>query len=369
MENNSVAIVECSNYELESVTKALEKIIDNTSFPSVEGRYILLKPNVLSDAAVDKHITTNPVVVRAVIRILKHRGAGRIIVGDSPGLQGQNFKPVNCGLWDVCHLEGVEWVDFTEDAILRTLPSSGLKVLQTHYLDDVDLVFSLAKMKTHQLMIATGCVKNMFGTVPGLNKSPMHLKAPSPSAFARVICDIYRTHIPEYSIMDGIVSMEGAGPANGTPRHTGLLLGSASAPSIDRAEAVIMGYEPHDIPILNRLEKEEKGITNGVYPLLKPDEIVIKDYRRVETRVRSLFSSLILPYLERRNERSKTHFRPSPRFDENKCLRCTKCIQICPAKALELKDRMVRIDTKKCIRCYCCHEICPFDAIEVKKER
>lgn len=368
MEKNRVGIVECSNYELNTVTGALERIIENTSFPRVEGKYILLKPNVLSDAPVDKHITTNPVVVRAVIRILKKKGAGRIIVGDSPGLPGSSFKPVNCGIWSVVEEEGVEWVDFSEGAVLRTLPSTGFKVLQTHYLDDVDLVFSLAKMKTHQLMMATGCVKNMFGTVPGLNKSPMHLKASSPSSFSRVICDIYRTHIPEYSIMDAIVSMEGAGPANGTPRHTGLLLGSSSAPALDKAEALIMGYNPHDIPILANLEKEEKGITDGIYPLLNPEDITFSDFRRVEVKKRSLFSSLILPYLERRNERSKTRLRPAPSFDMTICRRCTRCIQICPAKALELKNRNVEIDTKKCIRCYCCHEICPFDAIEVKKK-
>ena len=369
MEKNRVAIVECSNYELDAVTKALEKIIENTSFPNVEGKYILLKPNVLSDAPVEKHISTNPLVVRAIIRLLKKKGVARIIVGDSPGLPLPSFKPVNCGIWSVIEDEGVEWVDFSEGAVLRTLPSSGFKVLQTHYLDDVDLVFSIAKMKTHQLMMATGCVKNMFGTVPGLNKSPMHLKAPSPSSFSRVICDIYRTHMPEYSIMDAVISMEGAGPANGTPRHTGLLLGSHSAPALDKAEALIMGYDPHDIPILQTLEKEKKGITDGIYPLLNPMDITINDFRRVEVKKRSLFSSLILPYIERRSEHTKTHLRPAPVFNENVCRRCTKCIQICPAKALELKNNMIEIDTNKCIRCYCCHEICPFNAIEVKNKK
>ena len=46
------------------------------------------------------------------------------------------------------------------------------------------------------------------------------------------------------------------------------------------------------------------------------------------------------------------------------------CVNICPAKALELKEeadktRHVVCDYKKCIRCYCCHEMCPVDAITV----
>lgn len=365
MSKSKVAIEYCTRYDLDLVKETLEKIISVTDFPQVTDKYILVKPNVLSDAPVEKHITTNPVVVRALIRILKERGAGRIIVGDSPGLSQPGFKPKNCGIMEVCRDEGVEWVDFFKNT--KEHRASSFKVLQTSYLDDCDIVISAAKMKTHQLMGATGCIKNMFGTVPGLNKSPMHLKAPSPEAFSRVILDIYRTHIPEYSIMDGIISMEGAGPANGTPRQTNLLFGSSSAPALDKAEAVVMGYNPSDIPILHAVEKEEKGITEGEYPLLSPYDIVIEDFRRVPVRKRSLFSSLILPYFRRRKERESTSSRPSPVFDREKCRKCSKCVQICPAKALTLSKDGITIEKGKCIRCYCCHEICPYDAITVSK--
>ena len=120
-------------------------------------------------------------------------------------------------------------------------------------------------------MYATGAVKNMFGTIPGLNKSPMHLYARSPENFAKLILSIYRVHVPEYSVMDGIISMEGAGPANGTLRQTGFLLASSSALALDRAEAILMGYDPKDIPILREAEREEKGSTDAIYPLLDPE--------------------------------------------------------------------------------------------------
>ncbi len=367
MDKAKVAVAECTKYELERVESTLKEIISCTDFPDCSEKYILIKPNVLSDAPAEKHITTNPVVLQALIRILKEKGAGRIIVGDSPGLPGAGFRAENCGLYGVCLSEGVEWVDFSLDPIVHTL-SSGFKVPQTKYLTEVDLVISLAKMKTHQLMGATGCVKNMFGTVPGLNKSPMHLKAPSPQSFARVIIDIYSTHIPEYSIMDGIISMEGAGPANGTPRQTNLLLGSSSAPALDRAEAVIMGYNPKDIPILAALEGRKRGSTDGSYPILDPYDIIIKDFRRVPVKKRTLFSALIAPYLFRHRERKRAQSRPAPVFNHTKCRRCLKCVKICPAGALKLEAGKIEITVDKCIRCYCCHEMCPFDAIIVKKD-
>ena len=33
---------------------------------------------------------------------------------------------------------------------------------------DADVVFSMAKLKTHGLSYYTGAVKNLFGTIPGL---------------------------------------------------------------------------------------------------------------------------------------------------------------------------------------------------------
>ncbi len=363
---NKVAIAKCPKYEYELVKKTLDEIVAVTDFPSVRGKYVLIKPNVLSDAPKEKNITTNPLVVKAVIEIVKERGAERIICGDSPGLPGASFRAKGCEIADVCEEEGVEWVDFLSSPVEHILPS-GIKVPVARCIDEVDIVISVSKMKTHQLMLATGCVKNMFGIVPGLNKSPLHLRARTPEAFAEVILDIYSIHKPEYSVMDGVISMEGAGPANGTLRQTGLLLGSSSAVALDRAEAVIMGYRAKDIPLLSAMEKREKGSTEGEYPLLDPEEVAIKDFRRVPVKKRGLISALILPYFSRHGERGMTRRRKEPVFDSTKCRACSKCIEICPAKALVLKERKVVINKGRCIRCYCCHEMCPFDAIIVEK--
>ncbi len=79
-----VAITECRTYDFSSVSSAIEKIIANSDFPDVDGKTVLLKPNILSDAKPEDGITTNPVIVEAMIQILKSRNASRIIVGDSP---------------------------------------------------------------------------------------------------------------------------------------------------------------------------------------------------------------------------------------------------------------------------------------------
>jgi uncharacterized protein (DUF362 family) len=119
---SKVSIVSCDNYELEVVKRAINIAIDNSDFPEVKDKKILLKPNILSDTSPDKAITTHPMVLKAVIQILKEKGAGVIYVGDSPALQGKLFKPTKSQLSQICDDEGVEWVDFTIAPVVKKLP-------------------------------------------------------------------------------------------------------------------------------------------------------------------------------------------------------------------------------------------------------
>lgn len=82
---------------------------------------------------------------------------------------------------------------------------------------------------------------------------------------------------------------------------------------------------------------------------------------------RGIVNSLLLPFLTRFFDKKMAERRKAPEFIKEKCRKCRKCVDICPAKALRLDTDHIAIDTSKCIRCYCCHEMCPFDAIEIEK--
>ena len=62
---NKVAITKCGKYEYEEIKKSLYTLIENTDFPDVKGKKVLVKPNILSDSKAEKNITTNPLVVKA----------------------------------------------------------------------------------------------------------------------------------------------------------------------------------------------------------------------------------------------------------------------------------------------------------------
>ena len=366
-----VAIDRCESYKFEEIYPKLRELCIKAEMPSVSGKKILVKPNILSDSKPENCITTHPEVVRAVIRILRENGASEIYVGDSPGLHNSSFCGKNCGINDVCKDEGAIWCDFTQDPVAKRINGTRFTLPMARILDEVDMVFSVCKFKTHTLMYTTGAVKNLFGTIPHLSKGLCHAKCPTRESFARLIVGIHETIKPAFCIMDAIIGMEGAGPANGTCRPVNLLMASDNCFAMDVAQATIMDYRINDIFILNEARLRHLIPKDIVYPVLNANDLVIKDYDRVPIRRKTRFiRSLVVPFVGTPIQRMKQRREPAPQFMDEKCIRCLRCANICPAKALTLKEKAdgtkhIVCDYSKCIRCYCCHEMCPVDAITV----
>ncbi len=386
MKSAKVAITKCENYNFDELYSSVSQVALAGAMPEVAGKKILLKPNILSDAKPEDCITTNPEFVRAVIRLLKNSGASEIYVGDSPGLQNATFEGKRCGIHDVCEQENVTWVDFTKEPVKKHIVGTTRRLLMANILDKVDYVFSLSKFKTHQLMYSTGAVKNLFGLIPGLHKSACHVKCPNRESFARLILGIHETVKPAFAFMDAVIGMEGAGPANGDARPVGLIMASNSCIAMDYAEAVIMGYAPLDLPIIQEASRRHLLPSTIEYPLLKAEEVMLTNFVRIPICEKTHFvKSLILPFFTRGLQKRKQRQEPRPLFEDSACIRCARCVNICPAKALSLKplDEIqlegapianskykthVVADYSKCIRCYCCHEMCPADAIKIERK-
>ncbi len=356
------AITECRDYTAKELDAALLKIVENTAFPDVRGKTVLVKPNILSDAPPEKAITTDYRALDALLRLLREKGAVRIIVGDSPGTQTGKLTANLSRIAETVSRNGALLSDFRQANRIHEI--DGVKIPMATALDEADIVISFAKFKTHQLMSATGAVKNMFGTIPGLNKSPLHFRYRTPESFAAFLMKVFDECHVDYALLDAVIGMEGPGPGSGTPRHVGLLFGSENAYAIDKAEATIMGYR--SVPLIEKAEKLSPGISDAAFPLLKPENLIIKDYIRIGGGKKNTFRSLILGTVKNFLSKKGVSDRPRPIFDEGKCKACSRCVNVCPAKALRIENGHVLFEKNKCIMCYCCHEMCPFDAIKVK---
>jgi uncharacterized protein (DUF362 family)/NAD-dependent dihydropyrimidine dehydrogenase PreA subunit len=361
----SVAVVKCDSYEPVKVESAIRNSLDLlggvTGFIK-PGSRVLVKPNLLMSKGPEYGITTHPEVARAVIHILKEINC-KIFVGDGPSVWGQYIENVDevynlTGIKQVCQDEGVELVKFDKRRMRDKFPL-------TTMLDECDYFINLPKFKTHELTLITGAIKNLFGLVSGTYKTELHKNYFERSEFAKILVDIYQEARPALTIIDGILAMEGDGPATGgTTRQLNLLLTGSDCVALDTIMAKIMGVTDREV-----LTTKEAALRNLGESQLARIKIVGEDIDRLNIRpfilpksstkttklpagVKKLFKSLIRYY---------------PYSLRSKCIRCNHCVEICPKKCIRLVKKGINIDYKKCIACFCCQEACPAAAIGVKK--
>ena len=58
-----------------------------------------------------------------------------------------------------------------------------------------------------------------------------------------------------------------------------------------------------------------------------------------------------------------------PWVNQEECIGCGICVNICPVGAISVKGGKAEIDMEKCIRCGKCHDACPYDAVRHDSER
>ena len=360
-----VFVVGASDYSQPSVASALEELFGLAGgVQSIVRRdeRVLLKVNMVDAVPADKHATTHPEVVRALIRMLQANGAV-VAVGDSPGIASTRKAAEKCGIAAVCAQEGVELLDFAQGIEVR-LPLGRVvkKLFVAKCVDEYDKIISVAKMKTHTFMGTTGAVKNMFGIVPGINKAKWHFRMQNQDSFAKLLMDICSYKPPVFSIIDGITGMEGNGPRNGQAHHAGMLLGGANPYAVDAVMTTKMGFDVSRSPLIAAAIAEQivPGLSNIVVAGSAAQRVcdfeAAKSYKTVSDAYPQWLTKLLRLLLT-----------PRPRVRGKKCIGCAECAKICPAQAIVMSDKKAVIDAKQCIRCFCCQEFCPADAIAVRK--
>ncbi len=121
-------------------------------------------------------------------------------------------------------------------------------------------VIHLPTVKTHGHSITTGSIKNAFG---GLLKEVRHY---AHKHIHEVLVDLMimqkELHPGIFTVMDGTVCGDGAGPRTMEPRIKNFILASADSVSIDAIAAKMMGFNPMDIPYIKMCNDMGLGIGN-----------------------------------------------------------------------------------------------------------
>jgi len=366
-----VALLRCKSYEDRELDDIVAQAAEIAGFPEIGGAAVLIKPNILNASPAAKAVTTNPAFVGAVIRFAKSRGAKNVFVGDSPGWQPGVLAAKTSGIYDAVQKNGASWADFREVSPYPAANGKKLKNIPfTAMLGQIDAVINLPKLKNHRLMTYTGAMKNLFGLIPGTAKSAMHLQYPGVIDFGAMLVDLALTVPHCFTFMDGIVAMQGEGPGAGTPYPLGIVLASRSAAMLDWVAARCAGYDPSRIPYLvdglQRTQGSPSVAEPATYPL-SASEIGHEGFEMLPYSSELGRKLGAMPNALRSLAGSFIRLRPI--FHAKKCIGCGACVEICPARALQLdkhgRSNIVRIDDKLCITCFCCHEVCPAKAISV----
>ena len=252
---SDVFIARVANYTDDIASVILSGMKELGVKPSeIKGKRVLLKPNLVEVIKGASHINTHPLVVRGAIEAFLRLGASMVIVGEGPGhVRDSYYVLEESGLEDVLYEDRIPFIDLNNDSLFN-LPNIGRfsplkKFSFPRTLKKVDIIVSMAKMKTHHWAGVTLSMKNMFGVMPGIvygwPKNVLHY-----AGIERSILDINATIKPYFAIVDGITGMEGDGPIMGTPCHVGVLVIGRNLPAVDATSARIMDIDPYKIQYL-----------------------------------------------------------------------------------------------------------------------
>ena len=327
-----------------------------------------IKPNLAAAKTPEFAVCTHPVMVAELTKMLIERGA-QVTIGESPGgiytAAALNHSYSATGMT----LAAEAGAKLNDDFSSKEGHFADAKVLKSfHYtgwLDDVDVLITFAKLKTHGMMGMTGAVKNLYGTIPGTVKLEYHYRFPNHADFSNMLVDIYEYNHPILALIDAVTAMDGNGPTAGRPRECGALIAAHTAYDADLVGARLIGVEPKDVPTI--AAAVERGLSRDSLDKVSlygdADRFIIKD---CELTPRHDITSV-------RNTRGVTRafmkmvMASKPAAVKSECIGCGLCAKLCPAKAITMKNKLPSIDRKKCIRCFCCQEFCPKGAMKVKR--
>ena len=250
----SVAILKADRYD-DSLLAVMEAGFELVPPPDVNGKRVLLKPNLVDLPRDNRPSVTNPAVIAAAAEAFRKRGAAEIIVGDGPALQRDAVQIVDAiGLTTVLKDHGLPFVDLATDTPIG-VANRGVFTENTHIFFaktavEADVLVSMPKMKTHHWAGASLSLKNLFGITSamayGWPRNRFHLQD-----LHRVVLDINRPRGADYAIVDAVVGLQGDGPILGDPIDVGALVMGRNSTAVDATCARLMEIDPTRIPYLN----------------------------------------------------------------------------------------------------------------------
>ncbi len=261
----------------ENVKKALSRL----DLRPLKDKKVLIKPNIGRSAFPGRGYNTHPQAIAAVLETMREIGVSELAVGESP-LVGINtleaFK--KGGVTDVAQKYNAELIDFdaTPPVLKEILDGrvlSDTKICSAIY--EYDILVSVPVAKTHMHTGVTLGIKNMKGCLYRHEKVKYHQleyldKEYPEKTLDSAISDLATILLPDLTIIDGYIGMEGLGPSGGEAITSDFAIASWLPMGADTLGCLLMGLDPAEIHYLKIIsERMNLSINASDYQVFPKD--------------------------------------------------------------------------------------------------
>jgi len=270
-----VAIIKGTN-PVETTVEALETIGTDVDGVLSREKPILIKPNYINSRHPSTGITTDSRVIEGVVRFLRARKIGEIVIGEGSGFADtfQAFRVA--GVDAVAERWSVKLVDLNKDEFVEVKLSNPLSLNRVRVAKTAleSTVISVPKLKPHRVATVTLSLKNMMGAFA--SKGSMHM-----GNLSKNIVDLASILKPSVSVVDGIIAGEGH-ETSGNPVEMNLVIAGTDPVAVDAVSAAVMGINPPNVKHLVLAEKKGLGTCdlNDITVLGEPIEKVRRKFNR-----------------------------------------------------------------------------------------
>ena len=232
---------------LQGVAQALELIDSDVVIPD---RPVMVKPNFVTTK--NQLAATHVDATRATLEYLSGKGVDDFIIAVGPAIGTPNSGFDNYGYRDLVNDYKIEFMDLNTDDSIPVPAFDDHLNPQTLYMSkrlSESYVVSVCPMKTHNNVVVTLGLKNILvGTLSGIDqKKKIHKGS---KAINLTLAKMAQHVVPDLTIIDGIVGMQGNGPIDGFEMPSNVVVGSHHGIAADVVGLQVMGYQLEQVGYL-----------------------------------------------------------------------------------------------------------------------
>ena len=254
----------------ESVKKAIDLAgaLDNLK----PGDSVFIKPNIVFwSRVVDMPpwgVITTTRVVEDVVKVLREKGAGRIVIGEGTITTDPNDTETGADAFEklgynkLAQTYDLTVKDVFQGEFVPVDMGDGVQLSFAKDLLDADFVVDIPVLKTHAQTRVSLSLKNLKGCIDKKSRKMCHSDNMAMDLDAHV-AKLSSVVENVCTVIDGIYTLE-KGPAfSGNARRSDILIASSDIVSADIVGAAVLGFDPADVRHL-AIRCRERGMAPSV---------------------------------------------------------------------------------------------------------